>query len=133
MVNEFTASIVASVPGVVAVVELFTRLPLMGEIRKLQRTMGKSVKVVSSSRISDHWKEKATQRYSRTILTSSCLLFFYLVLLLVIFCIGYGLVSLLLFEHMEGALDQLLQIKVQFIIIAIGMVYVLLRKRFLND
>lgn len=133
MLNDVAEYVAATVLSVVAVGELFIRLPLVEEIRKLKSTIGKSFKVVSSSRISDHWKEKATQRYSRTILTSTCLLSIYLLMLPVTFCIIYGLSSLLVFESMEVAIAQLLQIKVQFIVVVLSIVYVFLRKSLLND
>lgn len=129
MLNELTAGVIATVPGVVATVELFMRLPISAEIGKLHATTGKSIKVISSSRISDHWKEKATQRYSRTILTSSCLLFFYLIVLLMAFCAVYVLAGLFLFAGIEQGLAQLLQVKIQLVAVVVGVLYTFMRKR----
>ena len=45
-------------------VELFIRLPLIANVKGLTHVMNKAFKVLKSPRISDHWKEKATQAYS---------------------------------------------------------------------
>jgi hypothetical protein len=132
MLSELTASVIATVPSVVAAVELFIRLPIGTEICKLRSTMSKSIKVVSSSRISDHWKEKATQRYSLSIMTSSWLLFLYVVALFVVFCVIYALAGLFLFESVQQAISQLMQIKIQFVVIGIGVLYAFLRKSLFN-
>lgn len=45
-------------------IELLFRLPLAGPLKRLATSSRKAIRVISSSRISDHWKEKALQRYS---------------------------------------------------------------------
>lgn len=129
MLSEFIAGAVATVPGVVAVVELFTWLPISAEIGKLHTTTTKSIRVISSSRISDHWKEKSTQRYSRTLLTSSCLLFLYLIMLLTAFCAVYALAGFFLFDNIEQGINQLLLVKTQLVAVVVGVMYGFTRKR----
>jgi hypothetical protein len=46
-------------------VEYFLRVPLVPAARALAALAHKSIRVVSSKRISDHWKEKVLLRYSR--------------------------------------------------------------------
>lgn len=62
-------------------VELFIRLPFARHISALGSVSRKSARVVSSSKISDHWKEKALQRYSKDMAVASLLTGFYLLLL----------------------------------------------------
>jgi hypothetical protein len=45
-------------------VEVFIRLPLNATIASLLSTMRKSLRVLQSARISDHWKERALRAYS---------------------------------------------------------------------
>ncbi len=61
--------------GMVATVELFFRLPFRKTFRSLIGTMSKSIKVISSPNISDHWKEKILLVYAADTLGSSVLLF----------------------------------------------------------
>jgi len=52
-------------------IELFFHLPVLDPIRGLINVSQKTVKVLSSSRISDHWKEKVLLRYSRDMALAS--------------------------------------------------------------
>lgn len=45
-------------------VELFLRLPLAQLVRELATVLQKVTRVISSSAISDHWKEKVLLRYA---------------------------------------------------------------------
>ena len=62
--------------------EAFLRLPLMPTIREVSATARKSGRVLSSKRISDHWKERVLQRYSLVIGKGSVLFFLMLCLAL---------------------------------------------------
>lgn len=61
-------------------VELFTRLPFMPQVTRLGQISRKSRWVIGSPRISDHWKEKALQRYSIDMMRCSLLLGVFLVI-----------------------------------------------------
>lgn len=60
--------LLACVVAVVAV-ELFIRLPLFAVSGRILATAQKSYKTISSPHISDCWKEKATQHYSKVMFT----------------------------------------------------------------
>ncbi|GAB4382122.1 hypothetical protein [Albidovulum sp.] len=55
--------------------EVILRLPLVEQLRKLSGTARKSSHVLSSRRISDHWKERVLPRYAWTIGRGSVILF----------------------------------------------------------
>jgi hypothetical protein len=126
--GELITGGIAIVAGVVAGVELFMHLPITSEARKMRNTIRQSIAVISSSRISDHWKEKSTQRYSLTIMISSCLLFFYLISILLTFCLIYALSGFFLYGSLEQAISQLFQIKIQLLAVVVGILYGFARK-----
>ncbi|MDX1735021.1 MAG: hypothetical protein R3228_11670 [Halioglobus sp.] len=65
-------------------IELFIALPFLRHIAALGDVSRKTMRVISSARISDHWKEKALQRYSRDMAVSSLTLGLLLAVLFVI-------------------------------------------------
>ena len=65
-------------------VELFVRVPLRDAVAKLLRYAGKSSRVIRSSHISDHWKEKVLPTYSMKVAQASLKLFFIFLLLFAI-------------------------------------------------
>ncbi len=66
--------------GTLAVVECFIRLPFMARIKYLKTLLAKISRVLRSSSISDHWKEKILPTYAWQLFSSSILLFCYVVL-----------------------------------------------------
>lgn len=52
------------VVAAVAASEAFLRMPLLPVIRRVMATARKSARVLTSKRISDHWKERVLPRYS---------------------------------------------------------------------
>jgi len=77
-------------------VELFIRLPFRRYIAALGHVSRKSVRVVNSSVISDHWKEKALQRYSCDMALASLRIGFLLVVMGLVIGIAAYLCDLLL-------------------------------------
>lgn len=67
------------VTGAVAV-ELVMLLPIVQASAAILQTSRKSLHVISSRRISDCWKEKATQQYSKILLAQVLRLAFYFAL-----------------------------------------------------
>lgn len=62
---------VALIIGTLIACELFMRLPVIECAQTVKDTGLKSVRVMASSAISDHWKERVLQRYSLQIATAS--------------------------------------------------------------
>jgi hypothetical protein len=55
----------------IVAVELFLRLPLARLVRELAAVLQKVTRVITSSAISDHWKEKVLLRYAGSIALST--------------------------------------------------------------
>jgi hypothetical protein len=66
----------------VAAIELFVRLPFLKQVARLGEIGRKTKWVIGSSRISDHWKEKVLQRYSRDMAVCSITLGLYMAIVL---------------------------------------------------
>lgn len=63
------------VMGVALTVEAFVRIGFFDRATRLLATINKAMKVVSSSAISDHWKEKILPSYSGRLMADSLMLF----------------------------------------------------------
>lgn len=70
-------------------VEVFRRLPLTETTHSMAALAGKSVAVISSRAISDHWKEKVLLAYSVAMLKRTVVLLGFILLLLGI--VGAGI------------------------------------------
>ena len=81
--------------GSICFVEIFIRLHSLSHIHSLGDILNRVRKVIRSSRISDHWKEKVLPRYSLALFKQSLLIFAILVTSFIIFPV-LGLVSELL-------------------------------------
>ena len=68
----------------ILLVELAVRLPFAATLSIISRVALRAPKVISSSRISDHWKEKAVGAYAGRMFVSSFKLAIYLALLLLV-------------------------------------------------
>ena len=64
------SDILVVVPAAVIFAELLFRCPLIKHAHATARTAHKSLRVVCSSRISEHWKEVVLTRYARMLLVS---------------------------------------------------------------
>lgn len=75
-----------------AAVEMFARLPFIESVRRIARSGRTTAWVISSSKISDHWKEKVLLAYSGQMARQSCLLIIYLgVIAAVLFAISLAM------------------------------------------
>ncbi len=77
-------------------VEVFIALPFLRYINALTAVSQKAVRVATSSKISDHWKEKALQRYSRDMAVASIMLGFLLIVLFGIITLASSLADMIL-------------------------------------
>lgn len=60
-------------------VEALVRLPLLPTVAAIANTAGKASRVIRSSRISDHWKERVLLRYAARVMRGSLLTMVFLV------------------------------------------------------
>jgi len=72
-------------------VEVFDRLPLLQTARSIATVARKSIRVISSNAISDHWKEKAVTAYSLAMMKHTAMALGMLILFLGI--VGIAIVA----------------------------------------
>jgi len=77
-------------------IEVFIALPVLRYINALTAVSKKAVRVTTSSKISDHWKEKVLQRYSRDMAVASLMLGFLLIVLFGIMTLASSLADMIL-------------------------------------
>ncbi|MFT4517931.1 MAG: hypothetical protein ACI9JM_000308 [Halioglobus sp.] len=112
-------------------VELFLRLPVLSPIKKLINTSQKATKVLSSSHISDHWKEKVLQRYSFEMAKASLRIGVGIVIIFsILTCIAY-LMDMLL-NGKTSTLNFAMTTEGIVIALLASTAYVYLRKRFVS-
>ena len=64
-------------------IELIIRLRTVRKARRMMQIVNRSLKVISSKKISEHWKEKALLAYSRRIMGVTIVVFFGLLVALI--------------------------------------------------
>ena len=64
-------------------IEVFIALPVLRYINALTAVSKKAVRVTTSSKISDHWKEIVLQRYARDMAVNSIVAFSWLMIALI--------------------------------------------------
>ena len=72
-------------PATILVVDLFLVCPILNLVRALSEQTKKSMRVLRSTRVSEHWKEKVLPRYAARTMKTSLLLGGWLLLLLGVF------------------------------------------------
>jgi hypothetical protein len=127
--NKLLLLSLCTVPGVIVFIELFLRLPLRKRVRDLMATSGKSLKVVRSPDISDHWKEKAVPRYALRTMALSLSLTFYLIVLFLAFGVVFCVLGLVFFGDLREVLKLTYQTETLIIAVVFGTLYALLRNK----
>jgi hypothetical protein len=108
----------------IVAVELFIRLPFLKRAAQLTDT-----RVIMSSRISDHWKEKALQRYSRDMAVCSLALGFFLAIVFVSVT-GIAMLLDILIPPEVSSLNYLMTTEGIFLGTGFALVYAFVRKHF---
>jgi len=127
--EEFVAVMIPMIIGVISAVELFFYLPIRQYIFDLKGTAVKAIAVCSTSKISDHWKEKILPRYAAKILGSTLRMSFSLGVLVLTFGGMYGLTGVAFFENVREGFEELFLIETQLFLIGISIVYGGVRNR----
>lgn len=116
----------------VAAIELFIRLPFVKYVTRLGEIGRKATWVIGSSRISDHWKEKVLQRYSRDLAVCSISLGLLLAIVLGVvaaLAIAFDTVA----QPDMPTLDFLMTLKGLLLATAFAFLYVALRRRIVTS
>jgi len=116
----------------VAAIELFIRLPFLKHVYRLGEISRKTTWVIGSPHISDHWKEKVLQRYSRDMAVCSLSLGFYLLIIL-----GVVAALALAFDAVAHpdmpTLDYLMTLEGLILATVFAFIYVFLRNRLVGS
>lgn len=122
-VLTLATDVFAAAIGVTAALLLLTRLPFESSLKSLIATVGKSLSVVTSSRISDHWKERAVPAYSLKIFRASLALLAMMAGLLAAFAGAFTLAWWPLSENLTTAAERLLHWQSQLAALAVALAW----------
>lgn len=126
---QFVIAAIPMVAGVIIVMELFFYFQVSQYVHALKATALKAFAVVSTSKISDHWKEKILPCYAAQIMAATLKISYCFGLLVISFGIVYGLIGLLVFESLPEGLENLYRLDMQIIVMGISVIYGLFRNR----
>lgn len=112
----------------VVAIELFIRLPFLKHVTRLGEIGRKAPQVIRSPHISDHWKEKALQRYSRDMAVCSLLLGFNLAIVLAAVA-GLAIAFDAAIKPVSPTLDYLMTLEGILLATGFAFVYIFVRKR----
>ena len=113
-------------------IELFFFFPILRPVKRLVEVSQKTVRVISSHRISDHWKEKALQRYSRDMAVSSLAMAFGLLSVLVLVSIAAWLLDLVTASD-TPTLEYLVSLQGLSLATVFSLLYLYARKRIVQS
>lgn len=127
--SDFIAILLPALLSVICFVELFLLLPFNSSVRRILTNSQKSARIMKSSRISDHWKQKAILRYSRDMMAATLSLIGCLIVLFSAFLSIYYLTGFVFADSFAEITAALFQTKTQIIILVLGVSYAALRKK----
>lgn len=109
----------------IASVEIFIKLNLIERAQLTTVIIKKVAQVISSKKISDHWKERAVPIYSIKLMLSSLQILFILIAIILIFLI-FNFIS-------DSFLEFTISLFGIFESIVIVYIYILVKKNFKNE
>jgi len=127
--SELFTTLATTIPSVVIFIELFIYLPVLDSVYTIRDNAFKALRLFSSRRISEHWKEKAVLRYARLILGASLQNIICLIILVLSFSLVFCLAGYLLYDNLKEVLAQLFSLKTQIVAIGVGVIYAFFRKK----
>ena len=112
----------------IVAIELFMLLPFLKSVARLGEISRKATKVISSPKISDHWKEKVLQRYSRDMAVCSITLGFYMAIVFgVVMALGFALDAAM--QPEVPTLDYAMTMEGLLLATGFAFLYIFVRKR----
>lgn len=102
-------------------IECFIKFDIIGHLLVVYKTSRKSVGLVTSNAISDHWKEKALPKYSLKMLWSSSIMLVAFIFMIALFAIAFYI--------KEDFLDFTLSVTGILVAILLSTIYAMARQR----
>lgn len=130
--NQLIGSALCALPGVIVFVELCLILPLKKQVLCILQDSNKSVHVLKSTNISDHWKQRVLPQYSWHIMRSTLNITFILIIMFLGFVGTYCIFGIILIGGLEQITESLSKLRIQGVIVLLGMLYALLRRNISN-
>jgi hypothetical protein len=109
-------------------VELFLFFPVLKPVVNLAEVSQKSLRVLSSTRISDHWKEKALKYYARDMARYSLTTAFWLALLFFIVALSAYLIDMLM-DGSASVIEFAMSLEGMVLATFIALIYLYIRKK----
>lgn len=128
LLSELGLDTLGAAVGLVTVLLVEQRLGVLPFAESLGLIVRKSLRVMTSPRISEHWKERVMPRYALRLFLGSLRLTVSLILLVIVFAAGFVLVWLPV-GGWEEALARLMGWQAQLIACTLGVGYLVLHRR----
>jgi hypothetical protein len=112
-------------------VELILLFPILKSVVSLAEVSQKSLGVLSSKRISDHWKEKALKYYARDMARYSLTTAFWLALLFVGVAVSAYLLDMLMGKS-NSVIEFAMTLEGMFLATLVALIYFYIRKRIVS-
>jgi len=106
---------------------LLKKISIHENILRLKIGMKRSLGILRSRGISDHWKEKAIPRYAQFIFAESLKFFAYIILLLMSFVFAFVGIEMLFRTDINVVLGRLYSWELQLLTVVIGLLFLLIR------
>lgn len=126
----FILALVAA-PASIVLVECVLRLPVIPTLWGLPTTISKAMKVMTSSKVSDHWKELVLRSYAFAILRLSLALLLMFLIGLIAFAVTLQAVGMAIHGSFD-ARAAILRIDVAIVATIIAVIYFLARRAIAN-
>lgn len=127
--NDFLIDAIPAVVATMAAFVVFVRLPLGESFAAVRKNMVKSFKVIGSSRISDHWKERVIPLYSRKVLLDSSRLAGCMLICAAAYAAGFIITGLPFNGDPIVTARRMLEWEPQLMAIGVGVAIALFRRR----
>jgi len=116
--------------SVIAAMEAFIRMRCVANINIIVAEVKKSIAVVKSAGISDHWKEKALRQYAWNIMRQTALIAFKFLLLIGVFTLVFFVAGSIIAWSCFDFFTSIASMEVQLIALLASIVYIVIRRIF---
>ncbi len=121
--NQLLIDTTGSIAGLIFALIILRRLSLPTTLSSMIHTIRRSLSVIASPRISDHWKERAVPAYATRLLKHSLVMTLGIALVVVSFSAGFIIVLALIEGNIEPASRRLLHWQPQLVTVILAIVY----------
>ena len=125
-------TLLITLPALILAVEVVLIAPLSRLLKAAGQQGKKSVRLIRSERISDHWKEVALRHYASVMLRASLGICLWLAVIIAVLTLGIYASAAVLDTTFADQLDQVNSIEYLLASSAVALIYFILRRRMGN-